>query len=61
MEAVKKLIPWAALITAFSVGTAWATVEWKVGEMERQLDRIDARVTALYCAQVPSNLREACR
>jgi hypothetical protein len=57
----------AAIALLFGAGTAWGTVKAEQGadharseRFETQLQRIDRRVQALYCAQVAPEIREGC-
>lgn len=51
----------ALLALAFGMGGGWAAFELRLGNLEEKVVRIDQRVTAMYCAQVRQDLREACR
>ena len=51
-----------ALISAIvAVTSAWAVTEYKVGEMDALLHRVDKRVADIYCSQIPEHLRQGCR
>lgn len=60
-ERAKETLQWAVLTAALSVGIAWGTTSYRLGAVEQRLERIDKRVGAMYCAQVPVNLKDACQ
>lgn len=51
-----------ALISAIvAVTSAWAVTEYRVGQMESLLERVDQRVADIYCSSIPNHLRQGCR
>jgi hypothetical protein len=51
----------ALLALLFGAGAGWGAFQWQLGNLDSRLTRIEERVTAIYCAQVTPNIREACR
>lgn len=51
----------AILALAFGAGGGWAAFQLKLSTLAERVERIDARVTAMYCASVPTSVRDACR
>lgn len=51
----------AVLALVFGMGGGWAAFQMRLGLLEERLTRIESRVTAIYCAQVPAHVRDACR
>ena len=47
-----------ALISAIvAVTSAWAVTEYRVGRLENVVERIDARIAQMYCADKPPGCR----
>lgn len=46
---------------AFGMGGGWAAFQFKLSSLSEKVERIDSRVTAMYCASVPEAQRAACR
>lgn len=51
----------AALAIIFGAGSGWAGMELKLTAISQKVDRIDARVSAIYCGQVPPDRRAGCQ
>jgi len=41
--------------------SAYSVTEYRVGNLEAVVERIDDRVAEIYCAQVPEERRPGCR
>jgi hypothetical protein len=57
----KQRIEIALLALAFGIGGGWAAFQFKLNDLSAKVQRIDERVTAIYCASIPENQRAACR
>ncbi len=41
--------------------TAWATTQYRVGDLEKRFGLMEQRISDIYCATVPVNVRQGCR
>lgn len=51
----------AALATIFGAGAAWGVTNARLASLEQRIERIDTRVSAIYCQQVPVTIKDGCR
>lgn len=51
----------ALLALVFGMGGGWAAFQLKLATLAEQVDRIDARVSAMYCNTVPEAIRAGCK
>lgn len=51
----------AVLSLLFGAGAGWGAFEIRLAQLSVKVDRIDERVTAMYCSTIPEPQRAACR
>lgn len=51
----------AALAIVFGAGSGWSALQFGLSSLTKTVERIDARVAEMYCAQVPVEKRPGCR
>lgn len=60
-ERTRQRIEVGLLSLLFGAGAGWGAFQWQLSALAEQVMRIDTRVTAMYCAQIPEPQRAACR
>jgi hypothetical protein len=45
----------------FGAGAGWGAFQLQLSTLAKQVERIDQRVTAMYCSSVAESQRAACR
>jgi hypothetical protein len=54
-------IEYGLIAIIFGAGAGWGAYQMQLAELDRRLGRIEDRVTAIYCQQVPEQIRGACQ
>jgi hypothetical protein len=57
----KTLISHGLLALIVSAVSAFAITQYKVGQLERDLEWVKGRLTDIYCATVPQEKQRGCR